>query len=960
MEKALPRPIAVASRPGTRNLTARRTLLGLIPAVACFLGIWYGFAFGQGIKFWESYRINRLSPQVAAALSRCANLYDKPGPPPNFSKRTHSDRFVPGTKPVLVKNAKIWSGDKNGTEIIYSDILLDKGIIKGIGRTASQLLKNMKEEYDVIDAKNAWVTPGIVDLHSHIGVGPSPALDGADDGNSIFGLTQPWLRVVDGLNTHDDSFALSIAGGVTTALVLPGSLNSIGGQGITIKLRKTAERSPTAMLLEAPHQLNSSFPKLSGPPRWRQMKHACGENPNSYYGTTRMDTLWAFRNAYNTARKIKQAQDAYCAKVEAGKFDEVVDTPYPDDLQWEALVDVLRGRVKVQVHCYETVDFDDIVRLSNEFEFPIAAFHHAHEAYLVPDVLKRAYDHPPAVAMFATNARYKREAYRGSEFAPRILAEHGIKVVMKSDHPVLDSRYLLFEAQQAYLYGLPENLALASVTSTPASVMGMEHRVGYIKEGVTDIKHSLDLVIWDSHPLALGATPTQVFIDGIPQLAKAYSTRKPDVFQRTPDVPNYDKEAKAAVEYEGLPPLRPKRAKADVVLFTNVRSTFTRAGDDVQQSFMATNGEPGVVVVMNGKIVCLGTELSCRASAMANDAEIVDLQGGSIAPGLTTFGSPIGLVEIDAESSTSDGLVFDPLSQRLPSILGGDAAMVRAVDGLIFGTRDALYAYHAGVTTAITAPVGGGFYGGLSTTFSTGAMNKLDKEAVIQEVNAVHVTIRHFDRGPSISTQVGALWRLLVHPPQGHAGEYFKAVADGRVTLVVNTDSADIIATLVLLKKEIETLKGHSISLTITGGLEAHLIAKELGEAKIGVVQGTARPFPTIWERRRILPGHPLSQESSIEVLLKHNVTVGVAIEEAWQARNSRFDIAWLALDAGGRISKTQAISMGSTNVAKLLGGKVEIANDHDLVATEGGDLLDFSSKVRAVISPRRGVVDLL
>lgn len=90
----------------------------------------------------------------------------------------------------------------------------------------------------------------------------------------------------------------------------------------------------------------------------------------------------------------------------------------------------------------------------------------------------------PGVAMFSAFARYKREAYRGSVFAPRILAEHGLPVVMKSDSPAaIHSRYLLFEAQQAHYYGLPENIALSSVMSTPAEIMGMGHRVGYVKEG---------------------------------------------------------------------------------------------------------------------------------------------------------------------------------------------------------------------------------------------------------------------------------------------------------------------------------------------------------------------------------------------------------------------------------------------------------------------------------------------
>lgn len=102
----------------------------------------------------------------------------------------------------------------------------------------------------------------------------------------------------------------------------------------------------------------------------------------------------------------------------------------------------------------------------------------------MPDLLKSAYGHPPAVALFATNARYKREAYRGSEFAPRILNQHGLSVVMKSDHFVLNERDLLFEAQQAFYYGLPWNVALASVTSTAADVLGYGHRVGYIKRGI--------------------------------------------------------------------------------------------------------------------------------------------------------------------------------------------------------------------------------------------------------------------------------------------------------------------------------------------------------------------------------------------------------------------------------------------------------------------------------------------
>ncbi|THG95395.1 hypothetical protein EW026_g6254 [Hermanssonia centrifuga] len=223
---ALPRLVGTL-RHGRSSI---RTILPIAVALACFLFLLYGFAFGQGIKFWEAYSRAGLSPQAAAAVSRCRSIQAKPAPPLDFAKRSQSDRFAPGTKPILLKNAKIWTGEKNGTEVVHADILLDKGLIKGIGQTnLAKILKSYKDDIEVIDVKNAWVTPGIVDLHSHLGDASSPELDGASgDDNLLHGPILPWLRALDGLNTHDDSYRLSIAGDVTTALILPGSANAIG------------------------------------------------------------------------------------------------------------------------------------------------------------------------------------------------------------------------------------------------------------------------------------------------------------------------------------------------------------------------------------------------------------------------------------------------------------------------------------------------------------------------------------------------------------------------------------------------------------------------------------------------------------------------------------------------------------------------------------------------------------
>ncbi|KAI0635342.1 carbohydrate esterase family 9 protein [Trametes polyzona] len=932
----------VVSRP--RRGRASHIVRGVVALALCVFGAQYLALYSQ-VLGGPRERAVSVPLRAQEYLDKCRLLDVEPGPPPDFYTRTESDRFVPGTKATFIKNATIWTGRVDGLEVLHGDVLLDGGVIKRVGIIKDSELERYKD-VTRLDAQGKWVSPGIIDLHSHLGVYNSPTLSGAFDVNSRKGPVLPWLRALDGLNTHDDAYKLSIAGGVTTSLVLPGSANAIGGQGIVIKLRPPTDRSPTGMLLESPYETNSTVYDPRTHFRYRQMKHACGENPDRVYSGTRMDTAWAFRQAYEKARQIKQAQDDFCEKAKKGEWTGLGD--FPEELQWEALVNVLRGRVKVQTHCYETVDLDDLVRITNEFKFPIAAFHHAHETYLVPDTIKSAYGHPPAIALFATNARYKRESYRGSEFAPKILAENGLQVVLKSDHPVLNSRHLIYEAQQAHFYGLPHNLALASVTTTPATVIGQEHRIGYVKEG-----YDADLIVWDSHPLALGATPQQVWIDGVAQLDAPHLISKPDALQKRPATPNFDKEAKEALKYEGLPPLEPKPSNARTVVFTNVSSVYLREGATVKEVYSAF-AEPTTVVVREGRLACVG---ACQLSEAGEDAEYIDLEGGAVSPGLVSVGSPLGLEEIRSEPTTRDGVVLDPLAQVVPEIAGGGGALIRAADGLLFGTRDALLAYRSGVTTAITAPVSSGFLSGLSTAFSTVGRHKLEDGALHQEIVALHVSISPIGV-PSVSTQIAALRHILLGETKGDLKRAVNGVKEGEIVLAIHVQSADAIASIIALKYEVEERVERGIKVTLIGATEAHLLAKELGEANIGVVISPTRPFPHHWEKRRLLPGPPLSERNALAELRAHNVTVAVGVNEAWMVRNTRFDVAWAALESNGTISKSEALALASTNVEQLLGVNAD-ERYADLVATRGGDLFDFS-KVVAVVSPSRGVVHLL
>ncbi|KAJ7722728.1 hypothetical protein DFH07DRAFT_1006316, partial [Mycena maculata] len=892
--------------------------------------------------FFRPQRLAKLPLHAETTLARCRSLNVKPAPPPSFNQRTQSDRFQPGTRSVWIKNATIWTGLVDGLEVLKGDVFIHKGLVVATGVVEQTLLD--LQEYDTVDAEGAWVTPGIVDMHSHLAVDSSPALQGATDGNSFKGLVLPWLRSLDGMNTHDEGFKIAVAGGITTSLILPGS-KFRGGQAFVMKLRPTEERSSSSLLLELPFGLNGSDVDYNLPPRWRHMKHACA----GVYEGTRMDTVWSVRKAYDEARKIKIAQDQYCEQALAGHWTGLGQ--FPSDLASEALVDILRGKVKVQTHCYEATDLDAFIRMSNEFQFPVASFHHAHESYLVPEVLKRSYESPPASAIFSSFSRYKREAYRHSEFAARILADNGLKVVMKSDHPAIVSRYLVHEAQIAHYYGLSTGLALASVTSTPAEVMGLDHRIGFVKPG-----YDADIVVWDSHPLALGATPSQVFIDGIPQISNPYVSKKPASQQHAPKTPNFDKERNATIEFEGLPPLEPAARIRGPVLFRNVSSFWTHGDSGVRVAETSGN-----VLVEGGAIVWSGSD---DQLPLVGEALTVDLQGGSISPALVSAGSRMGLQEIAAEGSTTDGFVFDPLSMEIPSILGENVLM-RAVDGLQFGTRDALLAYRGGVASAIAAPAGFGVFQGLSVSFSLGARHKLEKGAVLQEIAAVHISISP-QLPSSVSTQIATLRGLLLGPPKNEHEFGFKQLSEGSIPLVITVNSADIIASLLLLKEEVEAKRGHVLKMTLVGAAEAHLLAPEIAVAGVGVILTPPRSYPYNWEHRRILPGPPLTAQSSAALLASHGVTVGLGPQSVngepslsnWAVRNLRFDMAWVALESGGSVSKEDALAMASSNIERLLGIH-SVGASTEFAVTSGGDLFSFDSKVIAMMSARRGVVDL-
>ncbi len=345
----------------------------------------------------QSWYTERAAPNLSAArlhadLQTCLKLQSKPQDPIGLGRERNA-RYVDGGKPTLIKNATIWVGEPvagtseadapagKGWEWISGDVYVEYGLIQRVEDAIAAA--SLSADTLVVEAHGRLLTSGIIDMHSHAGVGPLPGLSGDEDSNEMSDDITPWARSLDAIHPDDVQIQVIKSGGVTTSLILPGSGNNIGGEAYVIKhaVGKADGRAET-----------SAADMLADPERnWRYMKMACGENAKRVHGGidkspySRMGESYRFRRAFETARTLVTKQDDWCRKAEtigAENMDEYL----PQDLAWESLSAVLRGHVHINTHCYEVPDLEAMVDHSNEFQFPIRAFHHAHQTYLVPEV----------------------------------------------------------------------------------------------------------------------------------------------------------------------------------------------------------------------------------------------------------------------------------------------------------------------------------------------------------------------------------------------------------------------------------------------------------------------------------------------------------------------------------------------------------------------------------------------
>ena len=904
----------------------------VVRLVALLLFMYIAF---NAYHLWKSVQrpskllsVNRLQEDYAT----CSLLRRVPKDP--SGPRTYNARFVNGTRSLLIRNATVWTGEPiSGTNLdqrrsgeafawVSSDIFIEHGLIKQVAAQIST--DDLAGDYETFEAEGRPLTAGVIDMHSHAGVSPQPNLQ--DDTNELSGDITPYVRSIDAFDPLDQQIQWIKSGGVTTSLVLPGSGNNMGGEAFVFKFA-VGKRNGRAEI--------SQEDMLADPERnWRYMKMACGENPKRVYGKigrgpfSRLGEAWEFRHAFEEASKMVKAQDDWCSVADTVGAENM-NSYLPRELRWESLGAVLRGQVHVNTHCYTVADLEAFVRHTNEWRFRVRAFHHAHQMYLVPEILKRAWGgRAPAAAIFADLMYYKVEAYTASEQAGKILYNNGITPVYVSDNPVTNAQHLIFEAAKGYQYGLPYHAALASITTAPAELLGLGERIGKIKAGF-----DADVVVWDSDPLSVGATPVQVWIDGAAQFDDPVLLKK-------------------AVVPLSVPRIKPSEIKNELA----VKNRFVFTGISEVRLSSHTNklslNENACVIILDGVISCIGLCEKEFRTALKENIEVVELVNGYVINPFTAIGSTIGLSEIDAEENTRDGE-------------NTEAMWSRAVDGLALDTKQLAATHAHGIARAITAPLTRFGRGrGVSTGFLTGARHVLESGAIFADEVAVHYPLTisaKSEKNPSLSSAVGSLRRGLLKAIRSndtttdHYSEeaYLKRVVAGELPLVLSVHSADTIAAVLRVKHEVESALSASaapktLRMVVIGGAESYLVANELAAAGVGVILSPLQPSSKDWDQRRSLTGAPLTNGTALDCLLDARVPVAIgADEENSDARNLRLMAGIAFRNSGGRLTESEAMDLIGENIYTMLGlNKSAVADD--FVIFEGNPL-EIGSQIRAM-----------
>jgi len=391
--------------------------------------------------------------------------------------------------PTLIRGATILDG--KGGQIENGEILLRDGKIVAVGQTVEA-----PGDAVVIDGRGKFVTPGVIDAHSHMGNYAAPGVQAHSDGNEVTGPVTAEVWAEHGVWPQDPQFTRALAAGVTTVHILPGSANLFGGRGVTLKT--VPSRTMQGMKFpDAPYSV----------------KMACGENPKRVYGGrnqppgSRMGNFAGYRQTWARATEYKREWDDYTAKAEKG---EKASAP-KRDLELDTLMGVLNGEITVQHHCYRADEMANVIDMSKEFGYKVSAFHHGVEAYKIADLLAKE---NICAALWADWWGFKMEGYDGiKENIPFVHAAGGCAIV-HSDDPNGVQR-LNQEAAKALGAGNRAGLNISKAEAwkwlslNPAKALKIDDKTGSLDAG-----KMADVVLWNGDPFSAYSRAEKVWVDG--------------------------------------------------------------------------------------------------------------------------------------------------------------------------------------------------------------------------------------------------------------------------------------------------------------------------------------------------------------------------------------------------------------------------------------------------------------
>ncbi len=444
---------------------------------------------------------SRLFPFLAiAAFAACAPKKTTPSQAPTPAKDSsaatgaggvsvpNADPFPStyvrmGAAPLVIRNVTIMTAA--GPSIPNGMVAVLDGKIVAVGATVT-----VPPGATVIDGAGKYLTPGIIDTHSHLGVYAAPGVPALSDGNEATNPVTAHVWAEHSVWPQDPQFPRNLSGGVTTIQVLPGSANLIGGRSVVLKV--VPSRTVQAM----------KFPGAR-----YGLKMACGENPKRVYAirgpSTRMGNVAGYRAAWIGAEAYRRRWDKW-------NKDHKGDAP-ARDLGNETLAEVLRGNILVHNHCYRGDEMAQMIDISREFGYKIRAFHHGVEAYKVADLMARD---SIGGSLWADWGSFKMEAMDAIKANIALVDKAGARVAVHSDDPS-GSQRLNQEAAKAMAAGkaaginISDDQAIKWLTINPAWQLGLDDKIGSIEVG-----KNADIVLWSGNPFSVYSRPEKVWIDG--------------------------------------------------------------------------------------------------------------------------------------------------------------------------------------------------------------------------------------------------------------------------------------------------------------------------------------------------------------------------------------------------------------------------------------------------------------